>query len=103
MARSASVDNQDTINWRADYDVIPFYDPNVENLVAKVSTKAPTTYTAAIESQAAINPKTGKALRVIAIDVGMKWNQIRCFRERGVEVKVVPWVSYTKILGPPSC
>ncbi len=21
----------------------------------------------------------------------MKWNQIRCFRNRGVEVKVVPW------------
>jgi len=92
MTRSMSVDTHDTVNWRADYEVIPFYDPNVENLVAKVSTKSPTVYKAAVDSKAATHPKTGKPLRVIAIDVGMKWNQIRCFRDRGVEVKVVPWV-----------
>lgn len=33
----------------------------------------------------------GKVLRVLAVDVGMKNNQIRCLVERGVEVKVVPW------------
>lgn len=94
MARSASVDNkQDLDSWRQDYEVIPFYDPNTENLVAKVSTKAPTLYTAVTGADKQVNPRTGKALRVIAIDVGMKWNQIRCFRDRGVEVKVVPWVS----------
>lgn len=92
MTRSMSVDNQESINWRGDYDIVPFYDPNVENLVAKVSTKTPQVYSAAVDSKAATNPKTGKPLRVIAIDVGMKWNQIRCFRDRGVEVKVVPWV-----------
>jgi carbamoyl-phosphate synthase/aspartate carbamoyltransferase len=92
MTRSMSVDTNDTVNWRAEYDIVPFYDPNVENLVAKVSTKKPMVYTAALDSKAATNPKTGKPLRVIAIDVGMKWNQIRCFRDRGVEVKVVPWV-----------
>lgn len=94
MARSMSVDNkQDIDNWREQYEMIPFYDPNTENLVAKVSTKEPTLYTAVTGSDQQVNPKTGKPLRVIAIDVGMKWNQIRCFRERGVEVKVVPWVS----------
>jgi carbamoyl-phosphate synthase/aspartate carbamoyltransferase len=93
MSRSASVDNTDSLNWRAEYESIPYYDPNVENLVAKVSTKTPVVYTASTKSDAAINYKTGKPMRVIAIDVGMKWNQIRCFRERGVEVKVVPWVS----------
>lgn len=80
-------------NWREDYDTVPFSDPNAENLVAKVSTKQPTIYTASTGVEKKVNPRTGKTLRVIAVDVGMKWNQIRCFRERGVEVKVVPWVS----------
>nr|XP_019044546.1 carbamoyl-phosphate synthase, large subunit [Kwoniella bestiolae CBS 10118]OCF23476.1 carbamoyl-phosphate synthase, large subunit [Kwoniella bestiolae CBS 10118] len=74
-----------------DYESVPFYDPNGVNLVAKVSTQQPTLYTATTGSEKKTNPRTGKQLRVIAIDVGMKWNQIRCFRERGVEVKVVPW------------
>jgi carbamoyl-phosphate synthase/aspartate carbamoyltransferase len=30
-------------------------------------------------------------LRVLAIDVGMEHNQIRCFISRGVELRVVPW------------
>ncbi|OCF40836.1 carbamoyl-phosphate synthase, large subunit [Kwoniella heveanensis CBS 569] len=75
----------------ADYETVPFHDPNGINLVAKVSTEQPTLYTAVTGSDKKVHPRTGKQLRVIAIDVGMKWNQIRCFRERGVEVKVVPW------------
>ncbi|WVQ68190.1 carbamoyl-phosphate synthase, large subunit [Kwoniella botswanensis] len=90
MARSNSTDNFAS-NWKEDYESVPFYDPNDTNLVAKVSTQQPTLYTATTGSEKKINPKTGKQLRVVAIDVGMKWNQIRCFRERGVEVKVVPW------------
>jgi carbamoyl-phosphate synthase/aspartate carbamoyltransferase len=27
----------------------------------------------------------------VAVDVGMKYNQIRCFTNRGIELKVVPW------------
>lgn len=34
---------------------------------------------------------SGRPLRVLAIDVGMKFNQIRCFTHRGIELKVVPW------------
>ena len=94
MTRSMSVDKQDSSdNWREEYEVIPYFDPNTENLVAKVSTKTPTLYTAVTGSEQQLHPRTSKPLRVIAIDVGMKWNQIRCFRNRGVEVKVVPWVS----------
>lgn len=92
LTRSVSNDGL-TANWREDYNTVPFSDPNSENLVAKVSTKEPTLYTATTGSDVKLNPKTNKPLRVMAIDVGMKWNQIRCFRERGVEVKVVPWVS----------
>lgn len=89
LTRTGSRDGKEA-NWREDYDVVPFHDPNEENLVAKVSTKQPMLYSAAGEAKQ--HPKLGRTLRVIAVDVGMKWNQIRCFRERGVEVKVVPWV-----------
>jgi carbamoyl-phosphate synthase/aspartate carbamoyltransferase len=92
MTRSGSTDTLIT-NWREDYNVVPYYDPNDENLVAKVSTKDVKVYTASSGREKKTHPKTGRNLRVIAVDVGMKWNQIRCFRERGVEVKVVPWVS----------
>ena len=30
-------------------------------------------------------------LRVVCVDVGLKYNQIRCLVARGVEVQVVPW------------
>ncbi|WVQ82025.1 carbamoyl-phosphate synthase, large subunit [Cryptococcus sp. DSM 104549] len=90
MARSASTDAF-SVNWREDYDTVPYYDPNGENLVAKVSTKEAVVYTATTGSEKKVHPKTGRQMRVLAVDVGMKWNQIRCFRERGVEVKVVPW------------
>jgi hypothetical protein len=33
----------------------------------------------------------GKPLRVIAVDVGMKYNQIRCFLKRGIQLEVVPY------------
>jgi carbamoyl-phosphate synthase/aspartate carbamoyltransferase len=100
LARTPSNDGT-SVNWREDYQVVPYSDPNGENLVAKVSTKQPTLYSATTGSNLKVNPKTGKTLRVLAIDVGMKWNQIRCFRERGVEVKVVPWVSRLEL--NPKC
>ncbi|CAG8736237.1 5128_t:CDS:1, partial [Acaulospora colombiana] len=37
------------------------------------------------------HPTANRTMRVLAIDVGMKYNQIRCFTKRGIEVKVVPW------------
>lgn len=98
MARSGSVDPTDINEWKREYEVVPFSDPNTENLVAKVSTKTPTLYSTLTGSDIKKHPKTGKPLRVLAVDVGMKWNQIRCFRKRGVEVKVVPWVSRVMLL-----
>jgi carbamoyl-phosphate synthase/aspartate carbamoyltransferase len=91
MGRSASTD-RGSIAWREEYETIPFSDPNTGNLVAKVSTLEPTLYSPITGSDIKTHPKTGKTIRVLAVDVGMKWNQIRCFRNRGVEVKVVPWV-----------
>ncbi|MFC1648046.1 glutamine-hydrolyzing carbamoyl-phosphate synthase small subunit [Nanoarchaeota archaeon] len=56
---------------------VDFYDPNKENLAAKVSVDKAVTY--------------GKGKRVVAIDCGMKHNIVRSFVERGVQVIRVPW------------
>jgi carbamoyl-phosphate synthase/aspartate carbamoyltransferase len=76
--------------WRDDYYVVPFHDPNQDNLVAVVSTQEARLFKpkAGLER---FHPTKGRTLRILAIDVGMKYNQIRCFTKRGVEIKVVPW------------
>ncbi|KAG2002539.1 aspartate carbamoyltransferase [Coprinopsis cinerea AmutBmut pab1-1] len=74
--------------WREEYIDIPFSNPYEKNLVAQVSIAAPRVY--APTSTPRLHP-SGRPLRVLAIDVGMKFNQIRCFINRGVELKVVPW------------
>ncbi|XP_078362371.1 multifunctional protein CAD-like isoform X2 [Oculina patagonica] len=58
---------------------VPFDDPNQRNLVAEVSSKTPVVY----------NP-SGE-FKIIAVDCGIKYNQIRCLMARGASVKVVPW------------
>ncbi|KAI9152608.1 Carbamoyl-phosphate synthase [Blastocladiella emersonii ATCC 22665] len=77
----------------ADFEKLEFVDPNATNLVAEVSTKAAKVYAPAPANGATVrtSAKTGKPLRVLAVDVGMKYNQIRCFVRRGVELKVVPY------------
>ena len=57
---------------------IPFVDPNITNLVAKVSTKK------------IIKDGKGKKTIVI-IDCGAKRNIARCFNKRGVQTITVPW------------
>lgn len=54
-------------------------DPNARNLVAEVSLREPVVY----------NPVGD--IRIVAVDCGIKFNQIRCLCERGASVKVVPW------------
>ncbi|CAK7896628.1 protein Ura2p [[Candida] anglica] len=73
--------------WKNHFDIPEWDDPNVKNLVAKVSTKKPVLYTPANP----VKGKNGKTIRIVAVDVGMKYNQIRCFVRRGVELLVVPW------------
>lgn len=34
---------------------------------------------------------SGRSVRVVCVDVGLKYNQLRCLVKRGVEVEVVPW------------
>lgn len=39
----------------------------------------------------ALRHPSGRAIRVLCVDVGLKYNQLRCLVSRGVEVQVVPW------------
>lgn len=34
---------------------------------------------------------SGRPIRIVCVDVGLKYNQLRCLLRRGVEVLVVPW------------
>lgn len=80
--------------WEPFFDIPEWDDPNVKNLVAKVSTKEPKLYKPKDNVK---TDKNGKPIRIVAVDVGMKYNQIRCFVSRGVELLVVPWdYDYTK-------
>lgn len=54
-----------------------------------VSIKAPKLFKPAPEK--ALKHPSGRTLRVLCLDVGMKYNQLRCFLRRGVEVMVCPW------------
>ncbi|KAK6456403.1 multifunctional pyrimidine biosynthesis protein [Scheffersomyces xylosifermentans] len=74
--------------WTHHFEIPDWDDPNVKNLVAKVSTSKPVLYTP--KSGVKLG-KNGKPIRIVAVDVGMKYNQIRCFVRRGVELLVVPW------------
>lgn len=79
--------------WKDAFDIPDWVDPNVQNLVAKVSRKEPHLYLPPTDHEGVTLQKgpDGKTLRILAIDVGLKFNQIRCFVKRGVELKVVPW------------
>lgn len=59
-------------------DEIEFSDPNVENLIAKVSCK-----------DVQIHGQGDKT--VVLVDCGTKYNIIRCLTRRGVKVVMVPW------------
>ena len=77
---------------------VKFDDPNLRNLVARVSL-AKNLYTTGRETlpywyALACYPageRTYLQSYEQAVDCGMKNNQIRCFVKRGVKVKVVPW------------
>ncbi|WFD18716.1 Carbamoyl-phosphate synthase [Malassezia caprae] len=85
--------------WQKRVMEVPWHDPNGENLVARVSRQRPELYTPQDTAPAGLRTvnapemlhASGRPLRVLALDMGMKLNQIRCFTSRGVELKVVPF------------
>ncbi|KAI5294958.1 hypothetical protein KEM52_002750 [Ascosphaera acerosa] len=74
-------------DWRRSFETVDFHDPNAQNLVAEVSTKSARLFQ---PKQPRRHP-SGRPLRVLAVDVGMKFNQLRCLLARGVEVLMVPF------------
>lgn len=75
---SVSTDATGTQHWE---------DPNTRNLVSEISVSIPRVYAPAPQSPALASTP----LRILCVDVGLKYNQLRCFLKRGVEVMVVPW------------
>uniref|UniRef100_UPI00398E636B carbamoyl-phosphate synthase [ammonia], mitochondrial isoform X2 n=1 Tax=Pristiophorus japonicus TaxID=55135 RepID=UPI00398E636B len=62
-----------------DGDPVEFVDPNVRNLMAEISTKEVKIY------------GKGNAIKIVAVDCGIKHNIIRLLVKRGVELHLVPW------------
>ena len=54
-----------------------------------VSIKEPRLFTP--DPSTALKHPSGRPVRVVAVDVGLKYNQLRCLVRRGVEVLQVPW------------
>ncbi|KAG9253162.1 uncharacterized protein F5Z01DRAFT_658005 [Emericellopsis atlantica] len=71
------------------FENVDWVNPNEQNLVAQVSIKAPKLYKP--RPSVARKHPSGRTIRVLCVDVGMKYNQLRCFLKRGVEVLVCPW------------
>ncbi|KAF2121377.1 aspartate carbamoyltransferase [Lophiotrema nucula] len=76
-------------DWRGNFEYIAWEDPNKQNLVAEVSVKEPKIYSP--DPSSALKHPSGRPVRVVCVDVGLKYNQLRCLVRRGVEVEVVPW------------
>lgn len=78
---------------------IPFYDPNFENLVEKVSTKKttlhePTNSTSSKQNESKSSNSTLKQFNIktiLLIDCGAKRNIQNALLKRGVRVITVPW------------
>ena len=66
------------VSSESGYESIPFYDPNAENLVAKVSVGSPIVY-------------SGGPSKVVIIDCGCKETIVRSVIQRGPTVMRVPW------------
>ncbi|KAH7061992.1 hypothetical protein BKA63DRAFT_192683 [Paraphoma chrysanthemicola] len=76
-------------DWRSSFAKLEWTDPNAKNLVAEVSIKEPKLWSP--DPATALKHPSGRPVRVVTVDVGLKYNQLRCLVRRGVEVLQVPW------------
>ncbi|KAG0153759.1 hypothetical protein PDIDSM_2414 [Penicillium digitatum] len=77
------------VDWKSHFEETEWVDPNTKNLVAEVSIREPRLFTP--PADVALKHPSGRGVCVLCLDVGMKYNQLRCLLARGVEVLVVPW------------
>ncbi|KAI9771601.1 MAG: hypothetical protein M1840_001816 [Geoglossum simile] len=75
-------------DWRSLFEEIEWMDPNKRNLVHDVSIRTPRRY---YPRNLAQSQGSGRPVRILCVDVGLKYNQLRCLLARGAEVLVVPW------------
>ncbi|KAH5429668.1 aspartate carbamoyltransferase [Parastagonospora nodorum] len=76
-------------DWKASFEQLEWSDPNAKNLVAEVSIEEPKLWSP--DPSTALKHPSGRPVRVVTVDVGLKYNQLRCLVRRGVEVLQVPW------------
>ncbi|KAF2855755.1 aspartate carbamoyltransferase [Plenodomus tracheiphilus IPT5] len=81
--------DDDSEQWRSSFEQLEWSDPNAKNLVAEVSIKEPKLWSP--DPATALKHPSGRPVRVLTVDVGLKYNQLRCLVRRGVEVLQVPW------------
>ncbi|ESZ95891.1 aspartate carbamoyltransferase catalytic subunit [Sclerotinia borealis F-4128] len=92
LTNGNSNDNFSTLSskdWRSSFEEIDWVDPNTKNLVADVSIREPKLYKP--DPSNALKHPSGRPIRVLCLDVGLKYNQLRCLVKRGVEVLICPW------------
>ncbi|RDW70489.1 bifunctional carbamoylphosphate synthetase/aspartate transcarbamylase [Aspergillus mulundensis] len=102
VAESDAALVQDT--WKSSFEQVDWVDPNTKNLVAEGKPPIPSFHVKSNFSVSIREPKlfsppenvalkhpSGRPIRVLCLDVGLKFNQLRCLLARGVEVLVVPW------------
>ncbi|KAL4746934.1 Aspartate carbamoyltransferase [Aspergillus terricola var. indicus] len=87
VAEADAALTQDT--WKSSFEQIDWVDPNTKNLVSEVSIREPKLFSP--PENVALKHPSGRPIRVLCLDVGLKFNQLRCLLARGVEVLVVPW------------
>ncbi|TLS29779.1 hypothetical protein PpBr36_01052 [Pyricularia pennisetigena] len=87
--KELSITKLATPDWAQYFETVDWVNPNQKNLVAEVSIKAPKLYKP--PQNVALKHPSGRPIRILCLDVGMKYNQLRCFLKRGVEVLVCPW------------
>ncbi|OWP07334.1 hypothetical protein B2J93_4842 [Marssonina coronariae] len=98
LANGTSASTKPGEDWGASYQAIDWVDPNAQNLVADVSIREPKLYTPAPST--ALKHPSGRPIRILCLDVGLKYNQLRCLLRRGVEVLVCPWdYDFPKLAG----
>ena len=84
-----TVDSPTSNGAAGSFENIDWHDPNNLNLVKDISVAQPRLYEASKDVR--LYHPSGRSLRVICVDVGMKFNQLRCLIARGLEALVVPW------------
>ncbi|OLY78464.1 Protein pyrABCN [Smittium mucronatum] len=76
-------------SWLENYSDVEWNDINTRNLVAEVSTKEPFLYLPAPGT--GLKHPSGRNLRILAVDFGLKNKQLSFMVGHGLEVKLVPW------------